>query len=137
MFSITPEAKLRVRDALRTSADLEEVIVSAHKIDMTRRNFLCLRPNEWLNDLVIDFYLIMVKARFASDSKAPPQRGQEASATPMSACSSRLPRLHIAPAQVRGHLATERAHEDRRRAEKLPDRIHREAAKGDQRAGED
>ena len=51
-----------MQEVLRGPQD-EQVIVTAFNIPVTRRIFHCLKPNTWLNDEIINYYMCLLKER--------------------------------------------------------------------------
>src|SRR3546814_18448611 len=49
-----------VLEALSDGAD-DEVLISKFNVDMTREKLACLRPQTWLNDEGINFYMTMLQ----------------------------------------------------------------------------
>ena len=49
----------------------EDVVVSAFKVDMPKRDMLLLQPGQWLNDEVINFYEQLVRERNEKQSGRP------------------------------------------------------------------
>jgi len=60
---ITPEEKQLAEDALFGQGSAEEVVASRFSVEVTRRQIECLRPGEWLNDEVINFYYKLLQER--------------------------------------------------------------------------
>jgi Ulp1 family protease len=56
---VTQEDRLRISNDLE-SADSNRVIIEKFSIDMTVKKLQCLRPRQWLNDEVINFYFHML-----------------------------------------------------------------------------
>ena len=56
---LTQEDRLRISNDLE-SADSNRVIIEKFSIDMTVKKLQCLRPRQWLNDEVINFYFHML-----------------------------------------------------------------------------
>ena len=56
---VTQEDRLRISNDLE-SAESDRVIIEKFSIDMTVKKLQCLRPRQWLNDEVINFYFHML-----------------------------------------------------------------------------
>ena len=56
---VTQEDRLRISNDLE-SAESNRVIIEKFSIDMTVKKLQCLRPRQWLNDEVINFYFHML-----------------------------------------------------------------------------
>lgn len=69
------DASRVVLNALRDGDD-DEVLISKFNVDMTREKLACLRPQTWLNDEVINFYMKMLQER---DDKLCESRDRRAS----------------------------------------------------------
>jgi sentrin-specific protease 1 len=60
---MTQKDQQKVQNILSIYKDEEEVIVEGYQVEMKRSKMLCLRPGQWLNDEVINFYLGMCGTR--------------------------------------------------------------------------
>ncbi|CAK9078403.1 Putative ubiquitin-like-specific protease 1B [Durusdinium trenchii] len=68
---ITPEEKQLAEEALYGSGRPDEVVASRFSVEVTRRQMECLRPGEWLNDEVINFYYKLLQERGKSVEGSP------------------------------------------------------------------
>ncbi|CAK0889958.1 unnamed protein product [Prorocentrum cordatum] len=59
---LTPE-ELELAERGLSGGPGGEVVASRFKVDVTRRQLECLRPGEWLNDEVINFYFQLLQER--------------------------------------------------------------------------
>jgi len=68
---LSAQALAAARAALGPGADREVLVTHLRSgIDMTRKLIRCLRPQEWLNDEVMNLYMGLLQAR------APPAPGR-------------------------------------------------------------
>jgi len=58
-------------DCLEKDGNPQEVLVSKFSIEITRRDMACLRPGQWLNDEVINFFLKLLQDRIDSQPSLP------------------------------------------------------------------
>ncbi|CAJ1449360.1 unnamed protein product [Effrenium voratum] len=68
---ITPEEKQLADDALWGQGSADEVVASRFSVEVTRRQVECLRPGEWLNDEVINFYYKLLQERSKTVAGSP------------------------------------------------------------------
>ena len=69
-----------------------ELLAQLNDIPVTREKMLCLRPGEWLNDEVINFFMELLKGRTAARSGA---AAAAASASGAASGEAALPRVHF------------------------------------------
>jgi hypothetical protein len=58
-------------DCLDEGGDPKEVLVNKFSVEVTRRDMACLRPGQWLNDEVINFFLKLLQERSNSQPSIP------------------------------------------------------------------
>jgi len=63
VLPITTEEKERAERGLYGHGPSNEVLASRFNVDLTRSQIECLRPGEWLNDEVINFYFKLLQER--------------------------------------------------------------------------
>eukprot|EP00439_Symbiodinium_sp_Y106_P078087 s562_g16.t3 len=68
---ITPEEEKLAEDALFGQGSGDEVVASRFSVEVTRRQLECLRPGEWLNDEVINFYYKLLQERSKTIASSP------------------------------------------------------------------
>ncbi|CAE7739236.1 SENP1 [Symbiodinium pilosum] len=68
---ITLEEEKLADDALFGQGGADEVIASRFSVEVTRRQLECLRPGEWLNDEVINFYYKLLQERSKTGTTSP------------------------------------------------------------------
>ncbi len=56
---LTEDDRMELSALLSGPAD-DEVLIDKYNIDMTRKKLSCLKPQTWLNDEVINFYVAMM-----------------------------------------------------------------------------
>jgi len=59
--------------ATLNASPTEELLTDKYNITMSSRKLLCLRPNTWLNDEVINFYMCLLQDRDAALCKLSPE----------------------------------------------------------------
>jgi len=69
---LTEEEKELAERSLWGEGRGDEILASRFSVDLTRRQLECLRPGEWLNDEVINFYFKLLQERTKA-IKASPQ----------------------------------------------------------------
>jgi len=60
---LTEKEKSIAKDSLYGKGAASDVLASRFNVELTRRHLLCLRPREWLNDEVINFYFKLLQER--------------------------------------------------------------------------
>jgi sentrin-specific protease 1 len=60
LWSLTTDEESHVDNALNQNGDMNEIIASAPRLFVYRKNFLSLRSGKWLSDEIINFYLSLV-----------------------------------------------------------------------------
>lgn len=68
--SLTAEEREVAEKSLDDGAD-SEVLVSRFNVDVTRKQLACLKPAQWLNDEVINFYCKLLEERSKKSKDAP------------------------------------------------------------------
>eukprot|EP00931_Biecheleriopsis_adriatica_P117029 TRINITY_DN92594_c0_g1_i1.p1 TRINITY_DN92594_c0_g1~~TRINITY_DN92594_c0_g1_i1.p1 ORF type:complete len:480 (+),score=93.91 TRINITY_DN92594_c0_g1_i1:50-1441(+) len=68
---ITTEEQKLADAGLWGDGSPDEIVASRFNVEVTRRQLECLRPGEWLNDEVINFYYKLLQERGKSLSDAP------------------------------------------------------------------
>lgn len=58
-----PEEDQRIVDAALNDGPADRVLIQKYQVDITRRTLQCLRPLQWLNDEVINFYIQLLDDR--------------------------------------------------------------------------
>jgi len=81
-----------VDDYLSGDGNPSELLAELNNIPVTREKVLCLRPGEWLNDEVINFFMELLKGRTAARSGA---AAAAASASGEASGEAALPRVHF------------------------------------------
>lgn len=61
--ALTPQEQKFAEQSLQTGQNLNEVLIKRFNVELLRKHLLCLRPQEWLNDEVINFYLSLLQER--------------------------------------------------------------------------
>lgn len=69
--ALTEEEKKVADEALWGDASPDEVVVSRFSVDVKKSQLECLRPGEWLNDEVINFYYKLLQERSKSKKEGP------------------------------------------------------------------
>lgn len=52
-----------IKELLRKSPNNKDIVIDKFNIDITVSKLVCLRPNTWLNDEVVNFYMCMLQER--------------------------------------------------------------------------
>jgi hypothetical protein len=70
-FPMTHKDERIAQNILSRNLDSQEIVSQGYNIDMTRDKLLCLRPGQWLNDEVINFYLSLCSTRGEHNKTGP------------------------------------------------------------------
>ncbi|KAI1708925.1 sentrin-specific protease [Ditylenchus destructor] len=68
---LTKKAESILNDAWNVQGELDEVFTKAFGVSITRKDLLSLRPFEWLNDEVINFYMSLICERSRRNHSLP------------------------------------------------------------------
>jgi len=69
--ALTPAEVKLADEGLWGGGSPDEVLASRFSVNLTRRQLECLRPGEWLNDEVINFYFKLLQERSSNMQGAP------------------------------------------------------------------
>jgi sentrin-specific protease 1 len=68
---LTDEERELAESGLDSGGNPSEVLASRFNVEVTRKQLQCLRPAEWLNDEVINFYCKLLEERGKKNKNAP------------------------------------------------------------------